>query len=527
MDLPFLTRLAGVDLRTRESIDCEQCFGHDPYQKRMLVLLGTFMTHCQTLVVSLVTGDVDHWWKPPDGFNISVAEWKDIAIPMETDGRFSRCHVYERCMPPAEHDALANRQDVGAVTPAVGSWCNRCFPDQVQDINSTRDAPCEARDYDVHTAESSAVSTWNVVCDQRLMRVVLVSMPSSGNVVALVLVRAFADCIGRRTLLLGSAIAMLTCEICTFVATEYAYYAMACFLMGRSVAVNGVLTYIVPFESTTHAQRPQQVLLLAVIGATLCEVWTFVLETVVVDWRVKQVIFLAPAARLFPVLCFARKTPRWLVARSRLDPAEVVMTRTAKINNFPLPAMACLMQKLKEHLKNHAGCESYEEFWISVFTVVITLLAYVHYRITGVTLVPVISVCFVLVGCMQCGPSITDAAALGKLTKALLAICKGVSSVVLLHCWTYVMDLFSPSALRAGVSCWSFACFRFAGTCATLILVLRTAGYEDVVFAITALVLFVPLLTILDLPKTTVAEEAKVVARDPTNSNRMSVDHMK
>ncbi|KAL1437528.1 hypothetical protein MTO96_048909 [Rhipicephalus appendiculatus] len=90
MDLLFPQKLAGADLRTSESFDCAEAFGHGPYQKRMLllILLGMFSVNCQTLVVSLITGDVDHWCKQPDGFNISVADWKNIAIPMESDGTF-------------------------------------------------------------------------------------------------------------------------------------------------------------------------------------------------------------------------------------------------------------------------------------------------------------------------------------------------------------------------------------------------------------------------------------------------------
>ncbi|KAH7968405.1 hypothetical protein HPB52_008264 [Rhipicephalus sanguineus] len=569
MDLLFLTRLAGVDLRTSESFDCEECFGHGAFQTRMLflILLGSFTTHCQTLVVSLVTGDVDHWCKSPAGMNISAADWKHIAIPMEADGRFSRCRVYGRCKPLAEHGTFVDRQDVDAVAPASGSWYKRCLLDQVQDINSTSDAPCEAWDYDVRTAESSAVSTWNMVCDRRLMRVVLVTMQSSGSVFALVLVGAFADYIGRRTLLLGSAIALLMCTICTFAATGYVYYATARFLNGGSVAVAAVFAFIIPFESMTHANRPQQVLLLAVLGLALCEVWTVVTNAVVIDWRLKQVIYLAPTALLLPALCFVRESPRWLVAKGRLDAAEAVMMRAATINNFPLPATACLVQKLKEHVKNHAGCESpdkgdlldarslrrralalfvvcfsisfvfyidavsvlqYKEFWIPCFTVVVTLLAYVvmHYLITGVTLVTVLSVCFVLLGCIQCALSIAAGVALGKLTETLLVVSKGVSNVLVIHCFTYVMELF-PSAVRAGVLCWSFACGRVASMCAVLILVLEPAGYEDVVFGMTALFLFASLLMIRVLPRTTVVEEAKIVARDPTDSSRMFMDHMK
>ncbi|KAL1433557.1 hypothetical protein MTO96_012391 [Rhipicephalus appendiculatus] len=339
-----------------------------------------------------------------------------------------------------------------------------------------------------------------MVCERRVMRVVLVTMQSVGGVAALVLVGAFADYIGRRTLLLVSATAMLACTICTFVATGYAFYAIARFLAGASVAVNAVFNYILPFESMTHAHRPQQVLLLGVIGGALNEVWTVIINLVVIEWRLKQVIFLAPTALVLPALWFARESPRWLVARGRLDAAEAVMMQAALINNFPLQTTASLVQKLKEHVKNHAGCESgdrgdlldarslqrralamflvcfsisfvlyvdavsvvqYKEFWIPAFTVVITLLTYVvmHYLITGVTLVTVLSVCFVLVGCIQIALSIAATAMLGKLTKALLVLSKGVSSVLIIHCLTYVMELF-PSALRGGVCCWSYAWCR-------------------------------------------------------------------
>ncbi|KAL1419483.1 hypothetical protein MTO96_025392 [Rhipicephalus appendiculatus] len=92
-----------------------------------LILLVLFTTHCQTLVVSLVTGDVDHWCKPPGGFNISTANRTCIAIPMEADGHFSRCRVYGCCKPPAEDCAFVGSKDVNILAPVARSWCNLCF----------------------------------------------------------------------------------------------------------------------------------------------------------------------------------------------------------------------------------------------------------------------------------------------------------------------------------------------------------------------------------------------------------------
>ncbi|KAH8030423.1 hypothetical protein HPB51_006855 [Rhipicephalus microplus] len=274
-----------------------------------------------------------------------------------------------------------------------------------------------------------------------------------------------------------------------FVAAGYQFYAMACFLAGCSVAVTGLLTYIVPFESMTHAHRPQQLLVVAVICLALCDVWTIIIQPIVLDWRVKQVIFLTPGLLLFPTLYFARESPRWLVAKGRLNEAEAVMRQAATINNFPLPLITCLMEKLKEQLKNWTVRENtdtgdlldarslrrralatfvvsfsislvlyvdtlyvvqYEEFWISVFTVVLTLLtcAVMHYLIAGVTLVTVLTVCFVITGCMQSAISIAVNLRWGLFTKALLVLSKSVSNVFTLHCLTYIMELF-PSAIRA------------------------------------------------------------------------------
>ncbi|KAL3240880.1 hypothetical protein MRX96_021675 [Rhipicephalus microplus] len=170
----------------------------------------------------------------------------------------------------------------------------------------------------------------------------------------------------------------------------------------------------------------------------------------------------------------------------------------------------------------------YKEFWVPAFKIVVTMLAYVvmHYLITGVKLATVLGVCFVLVACIQCALSIAAAATLGKLTKALLVLSKGVCNVLLIHCMTYVMELF-PSALRGGVGCWSYAWCRVAAMCAVLVLFLEPAGYTGLVFALTALLPFGSLLIIPALPKTTVVEEAKIVARDPTDHNKIYMDHMK
>ncbi|KAH7934222.1 hypothetical protein HPB49_023137 [Dermacentor silvarum] len=554
MDLLLPRRLAGIDLRTSESFDCEEGFGHGPFQKRMLllILLGAFLLKCQTIVVSLVTGDVDHWCKPLAGFNISAADWKNIAIPIESDGRFSHCRIYERCKPPAEPDYPVEHGKSTTEPATAARWYQRCFfnDHELQDTNDTRDVPCDDWDYDVRTAETTAVSFWNMVCHRRFLPAALVTLQNAGALVALVLIGAFVDYVGRRVWLLGTAVAVVTCTVSTLVATSYVHYAVARF----------------PYRGQcrrTHGFRLPD----PIRGSALCEVWIVIVKSIVIDWRLKQIIFLAPTALLLPALFTARESPRWLVSKGRLDAAEAVMMEGAKTNNFPIAVTACLVENLREQIENRAGqegadadelidCRSLRRralamfsvcfsislvyyvnafstaqwggFWIPGLTVAVTLLTYaaMHFLMTGVTLITVLTSCFLLTGVIQCAMSITAGAGLITITNVLLVLSKGASTVIYVHCFTYVAELF-PSAVRGGALCWAFACGRAAAMCAAVTFVLKPTGHEDVVFGVTGLFLFASLLVIRALPRTTVVEDAKIVARDASDSTRIALDHMK
>ncbi|XP_050024599.1 solute carrier family 22 member 7-like [Dermacentor andersoni] len=571
MDLFLPQRLAGVDLRTSESFDSEEGFGHGPFQKRtlLLILLGVFSLTSQTALVPLLTNDVDHWCKPPAGSNISAADWKNIAIPTEADGRFSRCRVYERCKPPADPSSPIEDRKIGAGPAEAGWWYSRCFLGQreLDDTNDTLDAPCEEWDYDVRTAETSAVSYWNMVCHRRFLPAALVTLQNTGSAILPILLGAFVDYVGRTSMLVGSTVAVVTCTVWTMVATSYVSYAMARFLNGASVAGYAAFAFLIPFEVMTHTHRPHQVLFLAVVSAAIGKVWQAIVTSMVVDWRLKQVILLAPTAFLLPALSAARESPRWLVAKGRLDAAEAVMMQAAKTNNFPLAATACLVRKLREQVEKSTGeegadkddlidCHSLRrrafamfsvcfcisfvfhvsafstarlgEFWIPGLTVVVTLLTYavMHFLMTGVALITVLTSCFVLTGIIQCALSITAGARLGTITNVLLVLSQGASNVIFIHCYTYVLELF-PSAVRGGGICWALASSRVGAMCASLTFALKPTGHEDVLFAVTGLLLFACLRVIRTLPRTTVVEEAKIVTRLASDSTRMTVDHMK
>ncbi|XP_072143751.1 solute carrier family 22 member 6-like [Dermacentor andersoni] len=135
MDLFSRRRLKELDLQTADCFDSHDAFGYDNFQRGMLLVavLSTFVMNCHALAFALTSGDVDHWCRQPPGLNMSTANWKSVAIPVEADGRFSRCLVY------------SNRGD----------------------RNDTVEVECDAWDYDAKHAHTTIVSRWNLVCRWR------------------------------------------------------------------------------------------------------------------------------------------------------------------------------------------------------------------------------------------------------------------------------------------------------------------------------------------------------------------------
>nr|XP_050046472.1 solute carrier family 22 member 7-like [Dermacentor andersoni] len=569
MDLLFPHRLSSCDLRTSESFDCQEGFGYGAFQKRLfiLLLLAGLSLSCQTTVLPIILGDVDHWCKRPENLNISAADWKNNAIPLEADGKPSHCHVYERCMPPADHDVSTRQWIDSAVQAPMNWWYNECVINDRAPETSNDTMACEEWDYDNRTAKTTAVSTWNLVCHRRLRLAAISALQNAGSVLFLGPFGAFADSLSRKTTLLASAAALVTTTLCTFLATNYHLYTLARFLVGGSVGLNEVFSVVVPFEVTTHAHRPLQVLFWTALGILLGDVWFIVVQRVSIDWSLKQIIFLAPAALLLPASFIAPESPRWLVARGRLAEAEAVMMQAAETNNFPITDTAALMDKLKEEIETRKASQAANEeelldsyslrrralamftayftmtfayyvanfssapmddAWLPYVKVTVTLVAYgmMHVLVTGVALVTVLSVCFVVTGVIYCLLSVAAGAGLGTIESLLLVLCRGASIVVILHCFVYVMELF-PSAVRCGAMCWMFACGRVGATFASVTFVLNLAGHEDVAFGLAATLLFASLLVIRTLPRTTLIEQAKEEApRDGNSHRRSNVEHM-
>lgn len=85
-----------LDLRAGDFFDCQNAFRHGFFQHGVAIFasLSMLVLHCHTQAFTLVSRDLDHWCRPPSDVNMSLAAWKEVAIPLQADGTLSHCLVY-------------------------------------------------------------------------------------------------------------------------------------------------------------------------------------------------------------------------------------------------------------------------------------------------------------------------------------------------------------------------------------------------------------------------------------------------
>ncbi|KAH7937552.1 hypothetical protein HPB49_013004 [Dermacentor silvarum] len=169
MALFFRRRLAALDLDISESFDCFDAIGHGLYQQRLLFLtfVLSFLVHVNILSFHLISDDVDHWCRPPADWTLSVAAWRNSAIPLEATA------------------------------------------DPASDPNDTDVVACDHWDYDPKNEKRTIVSAWNLVCYRRPLIAVIDLVYITGTVVLPTIAGYLVDCVGRRPVLLVSAATLI------------------------------------------------------------------------------------------------------------------------------------------------------------------------------------------------------------------------------------------------------------------------------------------------------------------------------
>ncbi|KAH9380400.1 hypothetical protein HPB48_017605 [Haemaphysalis longicornis] len=241
-----------------ESFDCYDAFGHGVFQLQMigLVISAILALNCHSLVMPVIARDIDHWCKQPSDLNVSSDDWRDQFIPVEADGRPSRCGVYKHLNDSSEAEVIA----------------------------------CQEWEYG-NGSETTVVSTWNLVCHRRVLLVAALAVQNTGSVVFAAIAGPLTDYIGRVPVSYASLVLLLGSTIGSCFVTTYDIYTIFRFFCGGSVLVLSLAIATILFEMTTHDRRPLDVVFAGTISFVLSDVWVLITMPLELPWAVKRAIF--------------------------------------------------------------------------------------------------------------------------------------------------------------------------------------------------------------------------------------------
>ncbi|XP_077530947.1 solute carrier family 22 member 6-like [Haemaphysalis longicornis] len=499
-------RFTVVDIETSEGFDCEEVFGQGRYQKGLVLytMIAMWVLNSHTLAFVLITTEVDHWCRQPNDVNLSADAWKSMAIPVEADGRHSRCTVYA----------------------------------SLGDLNDTTVVECDSWHYDPERASSSIVPEWNLVCSRRLLKATATGVFMAGALGFLVLSGYCSDRFGRLPVVRGSAFVVMVATVgCCFGKTYLLYVVARFFASGSTFALYTVAGTILA-ESCSFASRPTFLSFSAMMGLMLAETFFAVLEQVPhLSWFLGQLVMVAPTLLVPAGFFLIGESPRWLIASRNLIAAESVMLAAAKANGAHQEYVALLLQRVQQRLQTKEGATSTSTdaadmarvqrrraviMFGSSFSVMIAFYSLLLYQvrredaaawmqwaplcanafayflllkiINRMDKTRLITCAFLILGSFCCFLSAAMVATGGnspfRLVRGLvLVMTQAACSVALVFNFVYVIDLF-PTPTRGVTASLALASGRLGGMVGALISEHASLGREDLLFLLISAVVY-------------------------------------
>ncbi|XP_050028530.2 steroid transmembrane transporter SLC22A24-like [Dermacentor andersoni] len=296
--------------------------GHGSMQRHVLLCgtLSFFVMLLNTLEYKVIGHFVDHWCRPPDELrHLNATAWKVMAIPVEPNGNFSRCNVYD---PPVQDG-----------------------PDEER-----RQVPCRAWDYDTDRLEDSIVSRWDLVCDNAWLSPLSSLTYMLGAVLFTPVAGYLADRVGRTPIIKIAMSTLLVASIGACVADTFLLFLLTRFVVSGSAHSIVMVLYILLYEVTGSEHRTRFAIIDTAIAFTLAPRIVNGLSRLTPRWSLVQAAVLLPTAVLAFWCYQLDESPAWLLATWNIAEAERSLMLAAKRNGLDLDRAMNSYRQLREQL---------------------------------------------------------------------------------------------------------------------------------------------------------------------------------
>ncbi|KAL1425087.1 hypothetical protein MTO96_019443 [Rhipicephalus appendiculatus] len=262
------------------------------------IVLGNYMLHSELFL--LTAGVMDHWCRRPDSFtNLSVDEWKELAIPVDKNGEYSHCTIRE---PP----------DGGTKARVVR---------------------CSSWEYNYTQYGNNIVSAWNLVCDRLWLIDFARLVYAAACVIPMAAAILFADSIGRRTALFVTIPVVLISGVARAMPNDLQFFMIVRAIVSASTSALVPPAVALAADVSTTDKFPAYAVAISLLSSIIMPVRMFATHLAKTGWVAVQLILMIPTCLLVVLYFTVIESPMWLLATGNVKEAERVALRAAKINN--------------------------------------------------------------------------------------------------------------------------------------------------------------------------------------------------
>ncbi|XP_064487445.1 solute carrier family 22 member 7-like isoform X1 [Ornithodoros turicata] len=246
----------------------------------------------------VVAPEQDHWCSPPEHMNISTEAWKNMSIPIQEDGTYSQCEMYQ------EHNSSRpNRSTI------------RCTKWQYDETRHT----------------GTVTQEWDTICGLEWMHSSALAIHMGSALLGLVASGILSDSIGRKPVVCVCSAASVIFSVGALNSISFALFV--CFRCGVTFTLGAVAlpSYILVMELIPPSSRG----LYGALTFTGFEVGVIMARAFMdmyFKWRTLQAMFLLLMCFLLGSFALVEESPRWLISKWELQRAEDAVLAIAKVN---------------------------------------------------------------------------------------------------------------------------------------------------------------------------------------------------
>ncbi|XP_044310143.1 solute carrier family 22 member 4 isoform X1 [Varanus komodoensis] len=307
-----------------------------PFQRLIFFLLSASIVPNGFNGMSAVflAGTPEHRCRVPAGANLS-AEWLNASIPLEVrDGRQvpSRCRRYRL-------EALLNFSAAGLQ------------PGRDVNLSQVEQEKClDGWEYSQDPYLSTIVSEWNLVCDDDWKTPLTTSLFFVGVLLGSFISGQLSDRFGRKAVLFATMGVQTGFSFLQVFSTNWEMFTVLFVIVGMGQISNYVVAFILGTEILGKSVRiifsTLGVCIFFAIGYMLLPLFAYFIR----DWRMLLLALTVPGVCCVPLWWIIPESPRWLISQGRIEEAEAIIRKAAKMNGIPSPAI--LLDPVEvEHVK--------------------------------------------------------------------------------------------------------------------------------------------------------------------------------